>query len=127
MIPKGLLIVADHNQEYLLVPEVGSRSTSYSLSVLQHQKGQWVRLQPQSARLLRESMLGALLEFFANLCRILNQTQPPMAGAKNMALRKSSRTRIPNRRQESLRQTGQPPKKETTRFSEPSIINERPQ
>lgn len=36
-----------------------------SLSVRQRQEDQWVRLQPASSRKLRESMLGALLEFFA--------------------------------------------------------------
>lgn len=85
MNPKGLLVVAPHGQEFMLVPEEGSRAAHYTLSIFQQSGGQWVRLQPQSARLLRESMLGALLEFFGNLCRILNQTQTRTPHAKNPA------------------------------------------
>lgn len=74
MLPKGLLVVDPHNQTFLLVPEKDLETTGYTLSVLQLQKDQWVRLQPASSRKLRESMLGALLEFFGNLCRTLNDS-----------------------------------------------------
>lgn len=74
MIPKGLLVIAPDGQEFLLVPEEGVEAAGYTLSVLQLHEGQWVRLEPRATRLLRETMLGALLEFFGNLCRILNQS-----------------------------------------------------
>lgn len=93
MMPKGLLVVAPQGQEFLLVPEVKSRTAHYTLSVLQHSSGQWVRLQPRSANLLRESMLGALLEFFGNLCRILNQAPIKQIGQpKTLAPKKTRRT-----------------------------------
>jgi len=72
MLLKGLLVVGPHNQQFLLVPEEGVEAAGYTLSVLQLHQDQWVRLQPASSRKLRENMLGALLEFFGNLCRILN-------------------------------------------------------
>ncbi len=72
MLPKGLLVVDPHGQNFLLVPEEGVEAAGYTLSVLQLHEDQWVRLEPRSSRILRESMLGALLEFFGNLCRILN-------------------------------------------------------
>ncbi len=74
MLPKGLLVGDPHGQEFLLVPEEGVEAAAYTLSVLQLHEDQWVRLQPASSRMLRESMLGALLEFFGNLCRILNHS-----------------------------------------------------
>lgn len=74
MLPKGLLVVDPHGQEFLLVPEEAVVAAGHTLSVLQRYEDQWVRLEPQSSRILRESMLGALLEFFGNLCRILNHS-----------------------------------------------------
>ncbi len=77
MLPKGLLIVDPHGQNFLLAPEEGVDSAGYTLSVLRLQNDEWIRLQPQSSRLLRESMLGALLEFFGNLCRVLDHSSDP--------------------------------------------------
>jgi hypothetical protein len=74
MLPKGLLVVDPQGQKFLLVPEEGVEAAGYTLSVLQLHENQWVRLRPASSRRLRESMLGALLEFFGNLCRILNHS-----------------------------------------------------
>jgi hypothetical protein len=74
MLPKGLLIVDPHGQEFLLAPEERTAAGGYTLSVLQRDQDQWIRLQPASSRKLRESLLGALLEFFGNLCRILNHS-----------------------------------------------------
>jgi hypothetical protein len=84
MIPKGLLVVDPHGQEFLLVPEEGVETAGYTLSVLQRHEHQWVRLQPVSSRKLRESMLGALLEFFGNLCRILNHSSDRAARIKRI-------------------------------------------
>ncbi|WP_121988811.1 hypothetical protein [Nitrospira lenta] len=72
MLPKGLLVTDPHGQEFLLVPEERGAAAGYTLSVLQRHDDQWIRLEPHASRRLRESMLGALLEFFGNLCRILN-------------------------------------------------------
>ena len=74
MLPKGLLVVDPQGKEFLLVPEKGVEATGYTLSVLQRHHDQWVRLQPASSRKLRETMLGALLEFFGSLCRTLNHS-----------------------------------------------------
>lgn len=90
MRPKGLLVVDPHGQEFLLVPEDGMETGGYTLSVLQREEDQWVRLRPASSRNIRESLLGALLEFFGNLCRILNHSSNRVARIKR-ASQKSSR------------------------------------
>lgn len=64
MIPKGLLVVDPHGQEFLLVPEEGVEAAAYTLSVLQSHEDRWVRLQPASSRMLRESMAGGLTRIF---------------------------------------------------------------
>lgn len=92
MLPKGLLIVDPYGQEFLLVPEEGVETAGYALSVLQLHEDQWVRLQPQSSQLLRESMLGALLEFFGNLCRVLNHSSDPAHRIKTITPKSSRLT-----------------------------------
>lgn len=72
--PKGVLVVDPHGQYILLVPEEGVEATGYTPSVLQLHEDQWVCIEPQSSPILRESMLGAPLDFFGNLCRILNHS-----------------------------------------------------
>ena len=84
MLPKGLLVVDPHGKEFLLVPEEGVQTAGYTLSVLQRHRDQWVRLQPASSRKLRETMLGALLEFFGSLCRILNHSSDRAARIKRI-------------------------------------------
>lgn len=111
MLPKGLLVVGPHGQKFLLVPEEGVEAAGYTLSVLQLHENQWVRLRPASSRRLRESMLGALLEFFGNLCRILNHSSDRVDRIKRITP-KSPRPRLshhsdeaswPTSRQDSLK------------------------
>lgn len=111
MLPKGLLVIDPHDQEFLLVPEEGVEAAGYTLSVLQRQEDEWVRLEPHSSRILRESMLGALLEFFGNLCRILNQpTNNRRQGKRQIQVvqlaqdnsKKASRTSEPLNRAEEI-------------------------
>ncbi|MEK7762535.1 MAG: hypothetical protein AAB433_13210 [Nitrospirota bacterium] len=121
MIPKGLFVVDPHGQEFLLVPEEGVEASGYTLSVLQLHENQWVRLQPASSRKLRESMLGALLEFFGNLCRILNHSSERVHRIKSITPKNSppainQRSDIPTAR---TRQLGQRPDKTTSKQSHP--------
>lgn len=96
MRPKGLLVVNTHGQEFLLVPEEGVEPGGYTLSVLQRYQDQWVRLRPASSRKLRESLLGALLEFFGNLCRILNHSSDRAARIKKVTPKGSRLTLSPH-------------------------------
>lgn len=123
MLPKGLLVVDPHGQEFLLVPEEGVETAGYTLSVLQFHENQWVRLRPASSRRLRESMLGALLEFFGNLCRILNHSSDRAHRIKSITQENSSptisqRPDIPTAR---IRQPGQRLGK--TASKQPSPLN----
>lgn len=79
MTPKGLLVVSPQGQEFLLVPEEQPPIQGYTLSILQRNDREWVRLTPLAAQQLRAGMLGGLLEFFGNLCRILNQAPEGVA------------------------------------------------
>ena len=121
MLPKGLLVVDPHGQEFLLVPEEGAEATSYVLSVLQRHEGQWVRLQPASTRKLRESMLGALLEFFGNLCRILNHSSDRAVRIKGISPKSARLTlsRHPGILAGPMRQLGQRPGKTASKQSHP--------
>lgn len=112
MIPKGLLVVDPHGQEFLLVPEEGIEAAGYTLSVLQRHEHQWVRLQPVSSRKLRESMLGALLEFFGNLCRILNHSSDRAARIKRITPKNARLTlsRHPGILRAPKGQLGHPPR-----------------
>ncbi len=121
MLPKGLLVVDPHGGEFLLVPEKGGEAAGYTLSVLQRHQDQWIRLQPASSRKLRESMLGALLEFFGNLCRILNCSSDRAAGIKSLTP-KNSRPRLsphPGILTARMRQLGQRPGKTASKQSHP--------
>lgn len=93
---KGLLVVDPHGQEFLLVPEEGVEAAGYTLSVLQRHEDHWVRLRPASSRKVRESMLGALLEFFSNLCRILNHSCDRAAPIKRATPKSSDLTLSPH-------------------------------
>ncbi|MCC6140335.1 MAG: hypothetical protein IT389_06945 [Nitrospira sp.] len=121
MLPKGLLVVDPHNQTFLLVPEERVETAGYTLSVLQLHNDQWVRLQPASSRKLRESMLGALLEFFGNLCRILNDSEDRTHRIKRIAPGNapsaiSQRPRAPAAR---MRRIGQQPGKTVSKQVRP--------
>lgn len=123
MLPKGLLVVDPQGQEFLLVPEERVAATGYTLSVLQLHDGHWIRLQPQSSRQLRESMLGALLEFFGNLCRILNHSSDRAHRIKSVTPKSARPTlsRHPGINSAPMRQLGQRPGK--TASKQPSPLN----
>lgn len=119
MLPKGLLVVDPQGHEFLLVPEEGVEVAGYTLSVLQLHEDQWVRLQPQSSRRLRESMLGALLEFFGNLCRILNHSSDRAQRIKKITP-KNTRLMLsqhPGISTTQMRQLGQRPGKTVSKQS----------
>lgn len=111
MLPKGLLVVDPQGKEFLLVPEKGVATAGYTLSVLQRHQDQWVRLQPTSSRKLRETMLGALLEFFGSLCRILNHNSDRVDRIKRITSKNprptlrlnSNEASWPTSRQDSLK------------------------
>jgi hypothetical protein len=123
MIPESLLVVDPHGQNFLLVPEEGVEAAGYTLSVLQLHEDQWVRVEPQSSRILRESMLGALLEFFGNLCRILNHSSDGAHRIERITP-KSSRPTLsqqPHIATAPMRQQGQRPGKKASK--QPSTLN----
>jgi hypothetical protein len=127
MIPKGLLVVDPHGQEFLLVPEEGVEAAAYTLSVLQRHEDRWVRLQPASSRKLRENMLGALLEFFGNLCRILNHSSDRAQRIKKITP-KNTRLMLsqhPGISTTQMRQLGQRPGKTASKQSSTLNPHER--
>lgn len=121
MIPKGLLVVNTHGQEFLLVPEEGAEAASYALSVRQRHEDQWVRLQPASSRKLAESMLGALLEFFGSLCRTLNHSSDRAARIKRITPKSARLTlsRHPGIPRAPIRPLGHPSGKPASKQSHP--------
>lgn len=113
MLPKGL----PHGQNFLLVTEEGIEAAGYTPSVLQLHEDQWGRLEPQSSRILRESMLEALLEFFGKLCRILNHSSDCTHRIKSVTPKGSRPTlsQQPSVPTAPMRQFGQRPGKTASR------------
>lgn len=78
MLAKGLLVEDQNGQEYLLsVNELG-QSGPHDVRISRRVAGQWVLVEvtepPVSS--VREGVMGALLDFFTGICRILNQSDP---------------------------------------------------
>jgi hypothetical protein len=74
MIAKGLLVRNEQGHEFLLTTESSPLQKGYELVVSQKVRNQWVLVDRTRAPEIREHLMGALLEFFAGLCRALNDS-----------------------------------------------------
>ncbi|MCS6286135.1 MAG: hypothetical protein H8K08_11975 [Nitrospira sp.] len=96
MKPRGLLVVDAEGQELLLTSEKQKHRDRYTLFILEHTGNGWFQVSPKKADTLRSGLLGALFEYFGNLCRILDEaTAPPRGQARTVSQRT---TFIPTKR-----------------------------
>lgn len=72
------LLVEDHNgQDFLLTTESCAEVNTHRLIVLQRINGRWQRLDGMQESACRESLIGAFIDFFVDICRILNSSASP--------------------------------------------------
>ncbi|TAJ07310.1 MAG: hypothetical protein EPO61_15235 [Nitrospirae bacterium] len=76
MLAKGLLVEDRNGQEYLLSVNEQGQSGPPDVRISRRIAGQWVLMEvtepPVSS--VREGVIGALLDFFTGICRILYQS-----------------------------------------------------
>ncbi|MFM8552813.1 MAG: hypothetical protein ACKOCD_10995 [Nitrospiraceae bacterium] len=93
MLAKGLLVEDRHGQEYLLSIDEQGQGGPHDVRISRRVAGQWVVIgaMDRPAASVREGVIGALLDFFTGICRILSQNdnrQPPQR------MRVAMRTRV---------------------------------
>lgn len=76
MLAKGLLVEDRDGQEYLLSVNEQGQGGPHDVRISRRVAGQWVLMEvtepPVSS--VREGVIGALLDFFTGICRILYQS-----------------------------------------------------
>ena len=72
MTTPGLLVEDYNGQDYLLTTEPRAGVNTPRLAVLQRVNGQWKHLNGIQESACRELLIGALVDFFVDICRVLN-------------------------------------------------------
>ncbi len=72
MTTPGLLIEDYNGQDYLLTTESRPGVNTRRLAVLQRVNGQWKHLNGIQESACRELLIGAFVDFFVDICRVLN-------------------------------------------------------
>jgi len=72
MTTPGLLVEDYNGQDYLLTTESRAGVNTHRLAVLQRVNGQWKHLNGIQESACRELLIGALVDFFVDICRVLN-------------------------------------------------------
>jgi hypothetical protein len=94
MIARGLLVEGPNGEDFLLTTEPHRGSETHRLVVLQKINGQWERLDGIQGAACREALIGAFVDFFVDLCRVLNSTaQEPAVTAVPVRQSKAGRLR----------------------------------
>ena len=74
MNAQGLLVKAQNGQDLLLTTEPRARNHTYRLAVLQRVNGTWETVNGTQESAFRESLIGAFVDFFVDICRVLNSS-----------------------------------------------------
>ncbi|HMS84176.1 MAG TPA: hypothetical protein PKD12_11040 [Nitrospira sp.] len=87
MMTQGLLVKKPNGEEYLLTTELNRGTRRHRLVVVTKVNGQWKPLEGVQESGCREAMIGALVDFVVDLCRVLNSSdhQPASMGAPTQA------------------------------------------
>lgn len=73
MTTQGLFI-NQNGQDFLLTTEFHHEMKTHRLIVLQRVKGEWQQLTGIQEKACRESLIAAFVDFFVDMCRVLNST-----------------------------------------------------
>lgn len=83
MTAQGLLVKARDGQDLLLTTEPRDGMNTYRLAVLQNVNGAWKHANGIQESTFRESMIGAFVDFFVDICRVLSSSS--LGGLKKSA------------------------------------------
>ena len=76
MNARGLLVENHNGLDFLLTTEFRAGMKTHRLVVLQRINGKWERVNGTEGSALRESLIGALVDFIVDICRVLNSSSP---------------------------------------------------
>ena len=74
MTTQGLLVKGTHGEDYLLTTEANRGTRSHRLLVLKKVNEQWKAVEGTEELVCREGLIGAFVDFFVDLCRVLNSS-----------------------------------------------------
>lgn len=74
MTTHGLLVENHQGQNFLLTTESCPKTKTHRLVVLQRIHDTWEPVTGRQAQTCRESVIGAFVDFFVDICRVLNST-----------------------------------------------------
>ena len=80
MTTPGLLVEDYNGQDYLLTTESRAGVNTHRLAVLQRVNGQWTHLNGTQELACRELLIGAFVDFFVDICRVLNTSGSDRTG-----------------------------------------------
>lgn len=81
MIAQGLLVEGPNGESFLLATEPDLAMETHRLVVMQKLNGKWEPLEGMRESACREALIGAFVDFFVDLCRVLNSSgHEPVGG-----------------------------------------------
>ncbi len=93
MTAQGLLVEGPNGEDYLLTTEPHLGKETHRLVVRKKLNGRWTQVDSVQESACRESLIGAFVDFFVDLCRVLNSPDPKPA-AEVVPLRPSAARRV---------------------------------
>jgi hypothetical protein len=81
MSTKGLLVENHNGQDFLLTIESCIEMNTHRLIVLKRSNGKWQPLTGTEEQVCRESLMGAFVDCFVDICRGLNFSSPNLVPA----------------------------------------------
>lgn len=74
MTAQGLLVNGTNGEDYLLTTEPNRGTHTHRLVVLKKVNDQWKSIEGIEELVCREAVIGAFVDFFVDLCRVLNSS-----------------------------------------------------
>jgi hypothetical protein len=74
MTAQGLLVKGTNGEDYLLTTEPNRGTRTHRLVVLKKVNDQWESMEGIEEVGCREAVIGAFVDFFVDLCRVLNSS-----------------------------------------------------
>lgn len=94
MTTHGLLVENHQGQKFLLTTEPCPKTKTHRLVVLQRIGETWEPMTGPQAQAYRESIIGAFVDFFVDICRVLNSSgSESEMRSKSTPLSRRSRSR----------------------------------
>jgi hypothetical protein len=74
MTAQGLLVKGTNGEDYLLTTEPNRGMPTHRLVVVRKVNDDWKRVEGDQQSACREALIGAFIDFFVDLCRVLNSS-----------------------------------------------------